>query len=108
MNAERRTGELIGYARISTEDQNLTLQIDALKKAGCSRVFTDKVSGAQSQRNGFEKCFQSLKSGDQLLVWRLDRLGRPMAHLVSVISDLRERKLPILDGWGHRHDNSFR
>ncbi|MDJ0841313.1 MAG: recombinase family protein [Acidobacteriota bacterium] len=101
MEEPGRSNVRIGYARVSTEDQNLTLQIDALKKAGCAKVFTDKTSGAKCRRNGLEKCFEYLKPGDQLLVWRLDRLGRSMAHLVSVITNLRKRQIgfrSLMDG----------
>ena len=71
---------LVGYARVSTQDQNVQLQIDALEKAGCSKnmVFIDKISGAKSERPGLEKCLTVLTKGDTLLVWRLDRLGRSM------------------------------
>ena len=69
-------GRIIGYARVSKDDQDLNLQIDALKKGGCrgDRIFVDKVSGARSQRPGLEACLKALKAGDVLLVWRLDRL----------------------------------
>ena len=82
---------LIGYARVSTEDQNLDLQVDALLKAGCSKnnIYNDKVSGAKTERPGLTQCLDILSSGDVLLVWRLDRLGRSMVHLVSLIEQLR-------------------
>ena len=83
--------KLVGYARVSTQDQELELQIDALEKAGCekSQIFVDKISGSKSQRPGLDKCLAELTSGDTLLVWRLDRLGRSMPHLVSLVEDLR-------------------
>lgn len=86
-------GRKVGYARVSTEDQELRLQIDALKKAGCGAkdIHIDKVSGARSERPGLDACLESLSAGDALFVWRLDRLGRSMSHLVSVVEDLRER-----------------
>ena len=86
-------GRKVGYARVSAEDQALRLQIDALKKAGCDAkdIHTDKASGARSERPGLDACLKSLSAGDALFVWRLDRLGRSMSHLVSVIEDLRER-----------------
>ena len=86
-------GRLIGYARVSTGDQDLNLQVDDLETAACALVFTDKGGGAKSDRPGLEKCLSELQSGDTLVVWRLDRLGRSMQHLVSVITDLKERKV---------------
>ncbi len=87
--------KFIGYARVSTHDQNLDLQIDALLKAGCERVniFVDKISGAKSERPGLTRCMDSLQHGDVLVVWRLDRLGRSMSHLVSVIETLRSQSI---------------
>ena len=81
----------IGYARISTEDQKLDMQVAEMKAAGCKRVFTDRASGAKSERPGLDECLKSLKKGDTLMVWRLDRLGRSVRHLVNVVSDLKER-----------------
>ena len=85
--------ELIGYARVSTQEQELNLQLDALLKAGCekNKIFVDKISGAKAQRPGLDKCLSELKRGDTLLVWRLDRLGRSMNHLVLLIEDLRKK-----------------
>src|SRR5688572_17301353 len=82
-----------GYARVSTDDQDLTLQIDALSKLGIptSQIFTDKISGAKSDRPGLTKCLEVLQPGDVLIVWRLDRLGRSMRHLITVVEDLRGR-----------------
>jgi len=84
-------GQHIGYARVSTSDQNLSLQTKELKAAGCEPIFTDKVSGAKSHRPGLDDCLKSLRVGDTLVVWRLDRLGRSMQHLVSVVTDLKAR-----------------
>lgn len=81
----------IGYARVSTEEQNLTMQIDELRLAGCTKVFTDKGSGATKERVRLEECLSTLASGDTLVVWRLDRLGRSMSHLVSTITKLKEK-----------------
>lgn len=88
-------GRKIGYARVSTSDQELDLQVDALKKEGCelSLIFTDQTSGAKSTRPGLDKCLALLESGDTLVVWRLDRLGRSMAHLITLIQSLIERKI---------------
>ncbi len=72
----------VGYARVSTQDQNLDLQKDALKKAGCERILVDQASGAKSERPGYHAAMQVLRKGDTLVVWRLDRLGRSMTHLV--------------------------
>ena len=87
------TGRSIGYSRVSTDDQNLDLQIDALTKHGIpkSQIFTDKMSGAKSDRPGLAKCLDALQDGDVLVVWRLDRLGRSMQHLITVVEDIRGR-----------------
>lgn len=83
---------VIGYARVSTADQNPELQIDALNKAGVSRIFTDHgVSGAKTDRPELDKMLDYLREGDTLLVWRLDRLGRSMQHLVSLVAELKDR-----------------
>jgi len=84
---------LIGYARVSTDDQDLSLQIDALTKAGIPKasIFMDKISGAKTDRPGLAKCLATLQSGDILVVWRLDRLGRSMRHLITLVEDLRSR-----------------
>ena len=86
-------GRLIGYARVSTLDQSLDLQIDELKAAGCKKIFTDKISGARAERPGLDGCIKTLKEGDTLMVWRLDRLGRSMPHLVTVVTELRDKKI---------------
>ena len=86
-------GRSFGYARVSTDDQDLTLQIDALTQHGIlkSNIFTDKLSGARSDRPGLSKCLDALQRGDVLVVWRLDRLGRSMRHLITLVEDLRAR-----------------
>ena len=83
-------GKLVGYVRASTGEQDLQLQLDALKTAGCSAddVYTDKASGARASRPGLDKCLTALKPGDTLVVWRLDRLGRSMPHLVGLVEEL--------------------
>ena len=78
----------IGYARVSTADQNLHLQKDALQAAGCERVFTDMVSGARGERPGLTAALEACRAGDTLVVWKLDRLGRSLAHLVETVRDL--------------------
>jgi DNA invertase Pin-like site-specific DNA recombinase len=80
---------LIGYARVSTVDQNLALQRDALTAAGCGRVFTDEgVSGGVIARRGLDAALAALSPGDSLVVWKLDRLGRSLSHLVTLIAEL--------------------
>jgi DNA invertase Pin-like site-specific DNA recombinase len=82
---------LIGYARVSTDDQDLGLQLDALAKAGCDRVFTDKASGAANNRSGLEQALSHLRPGDALVVWKLDRLGRTVKGLVDMVAELEGR-----------------
>jgi DNA invertase Pin-like site-specific DNA recombinase len=82
---------LIGYARVSTHDQTLTLQQDALQKAECNKIFTDTASGAQIERKGLEEALTYVRKGDTLVVWRLDRLGRSLPHLITTMTDLEER-----------------
>jgi predicted site-specific integrase-resolvase len=75
----------IGYARVSTRDQNLEMQLDALNKAGCKRIFTDKLSGAQVERPGLKEALSHLREADTLVVWKLDRLGRSVKGLVDLV-----------------------
>jgi DNA invertase Pin-like site-specific DNA recombinase len=81
----------IGYARVSTHEQTLNLQQDALQKAGCSKIFTDTASGAKTERKGLDEALDYVRSGDTLVVWRLDRLGRSLPHLITTMTDLEER-----------------
>src|SRR6266568_5650581 len=81
----------VGYARVSTTEQTLNLQLDALKKAGCSKIFTDTASGAKEERRGLDEAVAYLRLGDTLVVWRLDRLGRSLKHLIEVVTDLEKR-----------------
>lgn len=80
----------IGYARISTGDQTLNLQIDALEKAGCNKIFTDQCSGAKDKRPGLDAALDQLRPGDTLMVWKLDRLGRNAQKLVSLMNEFND------------------
>jgi DNA invertase Pin-like site-specific DNA recombinase len=82
---------LIGYARVSTHEQTLNLQQDALTKAGCTKIFTDTASGAKTERKGLEEALNYVRKGDILVVWRLDRLGRSLPHLITTMTDLEGR-----------------
>jgi DNA invertase Pin-like site-specific DNA recombinase len=83
----------IGYARVSTYEQTLNLQQDALEKAGCTKIFTDTASGAKTERKGLEEALGYVRKGDTLVVWRLDRLGRSLPHLISTMTSLEERDI---------------
>lgn len=83
----------VGYARVSMEEQNLYMQEDALKSAGCEEIFTDIASGAKSQRPGLDKALNYVREGDTLIVWKLDRLGRSIQHLIQTITALQVRKI---------------
>ena len=93
MSTQAATGRLIGYARVSTTDQNPQLQIDALRAAGVEprRIYTDKASGKLAPRPQLDKAMAALRKGDTLVVWKLDRLGRSLKHLVNTLEALRER-----------------
>jgi DNA invertase Pin-like site-specific DNA recombinase len=84
---------LIGYARVSTDEQNLDLQLSALNAAGCEQIYTDKVSGTKATRPGLTEALSHLRAGDTLVVWRLDRLGRSLRHLIDTVTDLQEREI---------------
>jgi len=86
---------LIGYARVSTTDQNPNLQEDALKLAGCEKIYTDKVSGIVSERPGLTQVKEVLRKGDTLVVWRLDRLGRSLKDLIEWINYLEQREIAL-------------
>ncbi|WP_105416501.1 recombinase family protein [Neorhizobium sp. T25_27] len=87
----------IGYARVSTIDQHMDLQMDALRAAGCERIFEDLgVSGGRDRRAGLSAMLRVLRKGDVLIVWRLDRLGRSIGHLISVIEGLKRRGIAFL------------
>ena len=82
---------LIGYARVSTQEQNLELQREALVEAGCQKIFEDKVTGIRAERPGFAKMLEMLREGDTLIVWKLDRLGRSVKQLVNLIDELHKQ-----------------
>ena len=84
-------GHLLGYARISTTDQDAQLQLDALSAAGCYRIFTDTASGALESRPELDKLLDQVRPGDTLVVWRLDRLGRSIRHLINHMDALQQR-----------------
>ena len=86
---------LVGYARVSTNAQELQLQTDALVKAGVPKrlIFVDKISGSKAERPGLDACLKELREGDTLVVWRLDRLGRSVRHLIDVVEELGNRKV---------------
>lgn len=81
----------IGYARISTGEQNMDLQLDKLEEAGCERVYQEQISGAADERPKLERCLEELREGDTLVVWRMDRFGRSLKDLVSKMEDLEEK-----------------
>jgi DNA invertase Pin-like site-specific DNA recombinase len=84
---------LIGYARVSTADQTLALQQDALEKAGCTKIFTDVMSGAKAERKGLEEALNYVRENDTLVVWRLDRLGRSLKDLIEQLTELHRRNI---------------
>ncbi len=86
----------IGYARVSTKDQSIHLQEDALKKAGCEQIFKEVASGARTSRPVLEDLLSRLRSGDVLVIWKLDRLGRSLPHLVTLANDLLERRVGLI------------
>ncbi len=83
----------IGYARVSTAEQNLDLQRDALDKAGCKRIFHDTASGAQDERRGLLDAISHAREGDTIVVWKLDRLGRSLKHLVETVTNLQAQNI---------------
>jgi DNA invertase Pin-like site-specific DNA recombinase len=83
----------IGYARVSTTDQNLSLQLEALTKAGCTKIVEDKLSGSRAERPGLDKIRELLREGDTLVVWKLDRLGRSVKNLVDLVGELHKKNI---------------
>lgn len=85
----------LGYARVSTHEQNLDLQTDALKSEGCKQIFTDKVSGVKAKKLNFEKLLEYARQGDTIVVWKLDRLGRSTVQLIGLIEELKEKGIHL-------------
>jgi DNA invertase Pin-like site-specific DNA recombinase len=86
---------LIGYARVSTKDQDLSLQLDELKKTGCERVFEDVASGTRDERPGLDAALEFIRTGDTLVVWRLDRLARSLTKLIEIVDKLNKREIGL-------------
>lgn len=86
----------IGYARVSTSEQNLQLQENALEKFGCDKVFTDQISGKTEERYGLNQLLNALRSGDTVVVWRLDRLARSLKHLIEIVLELEKREVSLV------------
>ena len=84
---------IIGYARVSTQDQNAELQVDALEKAGCDQVFQEKFTGMRRERPELSQCLRMLRKDDVLVVWKLDRLARALKDLVEIVQDLHDREI---------------
>ncbi|HDN7412276.1 TPA: recombinase family protein [Salmonella enterica subsp. enterica serovar Emek] len=87
---------LIGYVRVSTIDQNLELQLEALNRLDCDQIFEDKISGAKSKRPGLDKMMKKLRPGDTVVVWKLDRLGRSLIHLVDLLRYFRSNNIEFI------------
>ena len=89
-------GEKIGYARVSTREQNLSSQVDALNNAGCIRIFTDKISGKEIKREGLTACLDYLRADDTLVIYRLDRLGRSVKEMLELCAQLEQRRIKLV------------
>lgn len=85
-----------GYMRVSTEDQSHDLQENALREAGCDQIYADKISGSTTSRPELDALLESLESGDQLVVWKLDRLGRSLSHLITLVGDLEQKGVDLV------------
>lgn len=99
---------IIGYARVSTSQQDMALQLDALKAIPCDRIFTDTISGTKEDRPGLTKCLNFLKKGDTLVCWKLDRVGRSLRHLVNLVHQLDGKGVGfrVLTGHGAQIDTT--
>src|SRR5438067_3669113 len=87
---------LIGYGRVSKQEQNIELQLDKLREKGCSKLFTDKISGAKFEREQLQAALAYLRQGDTLVVWKLDRLGRSLRHLIDTVMELQKRGIGFI------------
>ena len=92
---------IFGYARVSTTDQNLDLQIDALNKFGCEKIYQEKVSGSLKDRPELGKVMEHLRQGDTLIIWKLDRLGRSLRNLIDIVSELQNRGIELISLQDH-------
>lgn len=86
---------IFGYARVSTKEQNLDLQIDALKNAGCEKIYTEKISGSKKDRQELNKLLDNIRAGDIIIIYKLDRLGRSLRHLLELIQVIQEKKVEL-------------
>lgn len=86
----------IGYIRVSKQEQNEALQVDALQAAGCEKLFVDKMTGSTFERNGLEEALAYIRSGDTFVVWKLDRLGRSLQHLIATLGGLQEHSIEFV------------
>jgi DNA invertase Pin-like site-specific DNA recombinase len=91
----RRVTMHVGYARVSTREQTIDLQVDALTQAGCTRVYTEVISGARADRPILAQVLEMLRAGDVLVIWKLDRLGRSLTHLLAIVTDLMTRQVGL-------------
>ena len=85
----------VGYARVSTKEQTIDLQVDALTQAGCTKVYTEVISGARAERPILAQVLETLRAGDVLVIWKLDRLGRSLTHLLTIVTDLMTRQVGL-------------
>jgi DNA invertase Pin-like site-specific DNA recombinase len=94
-HALRRVTMHVGYARVSTREQTIDLQVDALTQAGCTKVYTEVISGARAERPILAQVLETLRAGDVLVIWKLDRLGRSLTHLLAIVTDLMTRQVGL-------------
>ena len=87
---------IYGYARVSTKNQNLDLQLDALKKYGCKKIYSEKVSGAKTDRPQWKELLNQIQSNDTLIIWKLDRIGRSLHHLIKIVTNLTASNISLI------------